>query len=540
MPKRTLTPLRRQCTHCKCNCYPPPKPPANEIRPFTLIALETRAWTGVGNNMRHPLRGSANVSLTRQSAPVYADGHDSLAVRSPTPREISNGVHFQSGNTPNTAGLTDMFWLWGQFVDHELDLTPDDSGEPANMTTPANDPVLANATIPFNRSRYTHDANNVRQQPNIITSFMDASNVYGSDQTRAMALRTLDGTGKLKLAPGPNGESLLIKNTAGLPNATVPHNAPPADFFLAGDLRANENSLLTAMHTLFTREHNYWCDRIIAWRPEYAGKDEPVYQQARRIVAGLEQVITYNEFLPRLLGSLPAFAGYDPAADATIQTEFSTVGYRIGHTMVSSELNTNAEGTQQTLLRGLFFTPSYIDTNGIEGVLVGASKKRMQEIDCRIVDDLRNFLFQAPGGGTLVDLASLNLQRGRDHGITDYNSLRTAYGLAPKANFSEISSNSDVVTRLTNTFTSISDVDPWTGGLCEDHFGGGQVGELFHAIISRQFLNLRAGDRFWFENDPSLSDTLKAEIRQTRLSDIIKRNLQHVDPALVPSDVFKI
>jgi len=461
-------------------------------------------------------------------------------VRSPTPREISNGVHFQNGNTANSAGLTDMFWLWGQFLDHEIDLTPDSSGESANMTTPANDPVLPNATIPFHRSAYTHDANSVRQQPNIITSFVDASNVYGSDQARAMALRTLDGTGKLKLVPGPNGESLLIKNTEGFPNAAFPPSAPAADFFLAGDVRANENVLLTAMHTLFAREHNYWCDRIVAWRPEYVGKDEPVYQQARRIVSALEQAITYNEFLPRLLGKLPPFSGYNPTTDATIKTEFSTVGYRIGHTMVSSQLNTNAQGTQKALLRDLFFSPDYIAANGVEGVLVGASKKRMQEMDCRIVDDLRNFLFQSPGGGMLLDLASLNLQRGRDHGITDYNSLRAAYGLPAKANFSDISSDPDVVARLSNTFSSTSNMDPWTGGLCEDHVPGAQVGELFHAILSQQFLNLRSGDRFWFENDPSLSDSLKEEIRGTRLSDIIKRNLQHVDPSLVPEDVFKL
>jgi hypothetical protein len=488
--------------------------------------------------MQQPMLSAAGIDLQRQCPCNYADGKDTMQSPATTPRQASNGVHYQDGNTPNSAGLTDMFWLWGQFVDHEIDLTPNDSGESANMTTPSDDPVLPNATIPFQRSRYSHDASGVRQQPNMITSFIDASNVYGADQGRAMALRALDGTGRLRLEPGPGGELVLPKNTEGLPNAQNPPNAPAGNFFLAGDVRANENTLLTAMHTLFAREHNWWCSRITTWRPEYTGLDEPVYQQARRIVAALEQTITFEEFLPRLLGALPPFAGYDATADPSMQTEFSTVAYRIGHTMVSSELNTNAEGTAQALLRTLFFNPQFVDANGIEGVLVGAAKKRMQEIDCRVVDDLRNFLFQAPGGGMLMDLASLNMQRGLDHGIPQYNAVRQAYGLAPKASFAEISSDPDVVQRLQATYASVDDIYAWSGGLCEDHVAGAQVGELFHTILRRKFLALRAGDRFWFENDPSLSDSLKAEIRATRLSDIIKRNLQRTDAALVPDDVF--
>ncbi|MEM7115160.1 MAG: peroxidase family protein, partial [Chloroflexota bacterium] len=57
---------------------------------------------------------------------------------------------------------------------------------------------------------------------------------------------------------------------------------------------------LTAMHTLFVREHNRLADEIRARHPVLTG--EEVYQAARRIVSAQMQVITYREFLPLLLG----------------------------------------------------------------------------------------------------------------------------------------------------------------------------------------------------------------------------------------------
>ena len=90
-----------------------------------------------------------------------------------------------------------------------------------------------------------------------ITAFIDASNVYGSGEERAYALRTLDGTGKLKTTISEVGD-LLPYNTPGLANAP----AATPNFFLAGHVRANEQIALTAMHTLFVREHNHWAPHL--------------------------------------------------------------------------------------------------------------------------------------------------------------------------------------------------------------------------------------------------------------------------------------
>ncbi len=93
---------------------------------------------------------------------------------------------------------------------------------------------------------------NPRQQMNAITTWIDASSVYGSDEERADALRGRKG--KLKTSRG----KLLPRNSQGLPNA----GGPRPDLFLAGDVRANEQVALTAMHTLWVREHNRIAKRV--------------------------------------------------------------------------------------------------------------------------------------------------------------------------------------------------------------------------------------------------------------------------------------
>lgn len=59
---------------------------------------------------------------------------------------------------------------------------------------------------------------------------------------------------QLKTGPG----DLLPFNTEGLPNQ--PDNS--LQYFLAGDVRVNENVALTSIQTLFVREHNLWCDAL--------------------------------------------------------------------------------------------------------------------------------------------------------------------------------------------------------------------------------------------------------------------------------------
>ena len=505
---------------------------------------EFRTIDGSSNNLNNTEMGAIFTPLLRIVNPAYSDGISSLAGEDrPSPREISNIVVSQEDVIFNELGTTDYVWQWGQFLDHDIDLTeiaiPE---EPADIEVPIGDIFFdpdsdGDRVINFTRSIYDTstgtDTDNPRQQLNEITAWIDASNVYGSEEERAEALRTNDGTGKLKTSDG----NLLPFNLEGLPNA----GGPGADLFLAGDVRANEQVGLAVMHTLFVREHNRQAERIAENNPDLSGDE--IYERAREIVAAQMQYITYNEFLPALLGEKPLkrYRRYDPDIDASIANSFSTAAYRFGHSALNPFLlRVDAEGVMidagHLSLRNAFFAPTEIVAYGIEPVLRGLSQQLHQKIDPYVIDDVRNFLFGPPGSGGF-DLASLNIQRGRDHGLASYNDTREALGLDRVSSFSDISSDPEVQNRLEEAYGSVDNIDLWVGGLSEDALEGGHLGETFATIIVIQFESLRDGDRFWFER--SLNERQVERIKRTRLSDIIIRNTD-IEEGEIPRNVFRI
>ena len=508
---------------------------------------DNRSYDGSDNNQTHADWGKAGVALLRKAAADYADGIQSLPTRGGTnPRAISNTVCKQNNPNPNPQNLSNVVWAWGQFLDHEMDLTepPAEGGQSENIIVSQGDPDLPQGgEIPFTRSEAVHGtgvSGVPREQANNLSAYIDGANVYGASETRASALRMNDGSGRLKVTVNVDHGDLLPFNTEGLPNA-APAGTNPADFFLAGDIRANEHAVLCSMHTLFMREHNRLCTQIVADDPSMSTKDEAIFQKARKIVGGIMEVITYNEFLPAILGAnaIPAYGGYNAKLNAGINTEFSTACYRVGHTMLTNVLDMGESGSATMKLQDSFFKPSLLVNDGIEAFLGGLYRGRMQRIDVEIIDGVRVHLFDALDRKTktMLDLAALNIQRGRDHGLPDYNKCREAYGLARKKDFNDITSENKIANKLRQAYNKIENVDPWVGSLAEDHVPGGSVGELIRAVLVDQFVRLRDGDRFWYQNDPGLSDAEKASITATRLSDVMRRN---TTLSQVPDDVFHV
>ncbi|HEX7026688.1 MAG TPA: peroxidase family protein, partial [Gammaproteobacteria bacterium] len=488
---------------------------------------EFRSIDGGNNNLKHPGYGMPESRLRRVLPAAYADGVYALAgPNRPNPRLISNRVMAQSQSFPNSRNASSFVWQWGQFLDHDIDLTEGTViEEPAHVPMPVGDPIFdpdgtGSAYMLFNRSAYDHatgtGVDNPRQQINQITAWIDGSQVYGSDEVRAAALRANDGTGRLATSAG----NLLPFNTAGLPNA----GGPSSDLFLAGDVRVNEQLGLTAMHALFVREHNRIAMQLYQ-RGRYT--EEEIYQRARRKVIALLQAITYNEFIPALLGwrALSPYRGYNPAVDPQIANSFATAAFRLGHSMLNPFLlrldeNGNEIEHGHLTLQEAFFTPeTLIDEGGIEPLLRGLAAQKAETIDIYVIDDVRNFLF---GPGTGLDLVSLNIQRGRDHGLPDYNTARIHNGLPPAESFADITSDPVAQQRLQQVYGTVDDIDLWVGIIAEDHRRGALIGELGYRILKRQFEALRDGDRLWYER--IFRGRELAEIQHTRLADVIHRN----------------
>ena len=492
------------------------------------IPEEFRTIDGSGNNTENPEWGSTEIPFLRLTTVDYADGVDAPAGENRvSAREISNAVAAQETLFPNRWRVSDFFWQWGQFIDHDIVLTPvADPVEPFDIDVPAGDPFFdpdenGDAIIEFDRS-FHETVDGVREQFNEITAFIDASSVYGSDTERALALRTRDGTGQLATSEG----DLLPFNADGLPNAPA-DDAP--DYFLAGDFRANEQVALSSLHTLFVREHNYWAQAIQRSNSELTG--DQIYESARVIVAAEMQVITYREFLPLLLGrrAIPPYEGYQSDVNPGIGNAFATAAYRVGHTMLASRLlrldrRRRAISEGHLDLAEAFFNPSaLIDEGGIEPVLRGLAYQPAQEIDNRLVDDVRNFLFGSPDDGGF-DLAALNIQRGRDHGLPSYNQARIDLGLEPIDDFSDITRDRHLQDRLESVYEDVNDIDLWVGGLAEPPFRDAMVGETFFTILRDQFLRLRDGDRFWYQN--YFDRELQRLVERQTLAQIIRRNTE--------------
>jgi len=517
-----------------------------------LTGVEWRTIDGTNNNLALPTQGAAETQQIRFGYQAqFPDGYGDAIITAPqraNPRTISNTIHAQSGSVPNARHLTDWAFQWGQWITHDLDLTRNGpefnalfTGGVGDFRIPIEDPndPLGPNPIPFNRSEYdpatgtpdpfpaTPPRLNRREVINSVTSYIDGSLIYGSDPVRQAALRTFQG-GKLKTSAGGQ---LLPLNTAGLPNADPFHLG--GQLFLAGDIRANEQANLTAVHTLFVREHNRLADRLHSRYPDLT--DEEIYQVARRLVGAEMQAITYEEYLPAVLGfdhsPDPAAAAYNPNMTAAITNSFAHAVFRFGHSQINETtlLVNNTNKTVDSLsIRNAFFNPNVFkdEPAKVGWMLKGLASQLAQENDLLLVDGVRNNLFGPPGAGGL-DLAALDIQRGRDHGLPNYNILRKTYGLARVTSFAEISSDPVIQAKLQQLFGTVDNIDPFVGALAEDHLPGSSVGPFVQAVVGNQFTRLRDGDRFFYTNDPFLhSDPVRRilDLDSVTLAKVIRWN----------------
>ena len=133
-----------------------------------------------------------------------------------------------------------------------------------------------------------------------------------------------------------------------------------------------------------------------------------------------------------------------------------------------------------------------------------------------------------------MDLAAINIQRGRDHGLAPYNIWREQCGLKRFQTWDELADAMDRDTALLmkSVYEHVDDVDLFTGGMAEKPVVGGIIGPTFACILGQQFLNLRRGDRFWYENGNhpgGFTPEQLQEIRTVSLSRVICDCLDDVE-----------
>lgn len=509
---------------------------------FCLPALgftqTVRSIDGSFNNSLNPDWGAEGTELFQLTEPRFSDGISAMNGEDrPNPRLISNTLFSQEDNIFDDNNLSDFIWVFGQFIDHELVFIENNPEEPLAITIPDGDLDFIPGGLPIFMSR-SHalegsgtSTDNERTYRNDLTAYIDASAVYGSTESRAHWLRSFEG-GKLKVSDG----DLLPWNTlTGEFNDPTDNEAPFMDdavgigpkHFIAGDVRANENPLLATIHTLFVREHNRLADEISADNPSL--EDEEIYQVARRKVGAYLQSIVYNEWLPAMGVNIAPYGGYRDDINAQISNVFSASAFRMGHTLINSNImRLDEDGdiipSGDITLRDAFFNPIVIPlVGGIDPYVRGMAAQVQQELDCKVIDDVRNFLFGLPGQGGL-DLAAININRGRERGLGDFNSIREDIGLPRLQSISELTSNAEDVALLQDLYGSVDEIDSWVGMLAEDHMPDAMFGNTIMAIMVDQFQRLRDGDKFYYLNDPALSEAEKLEITNTTFRDVIMRN----------------
>lgn len=507
---------------------------ASLVRPDPM---PTYSIDGTNNNLTRAEWGSTQEQLLRLARAEYTDGISAVGgAGRPSPRQISNVLSDQGdSDIISDRNLSAFVYAWGQFIDHDIGLTPTGSSERLDIAVPQGDPYFDPAGTGTQFIRTTRSvfdsttgtqAGNPRQQINTVTAWLDGSMVYGSDTATATKLRTLQG-GRLKI---DSSGMLPENNSTNFPAGTVPlvndaHRVPDSQLYAAGDVRANENIELTSLHALFVREHNRWADKLAALNPRLS--DEQLYVRARAMVIAEIQAITYNEWLPAILGrdAIAPYRGYNPRINPQLSNEFSTGAFRFGHSLLGDDIEFLDESgrpvADEIPLSEAFFNPSLFDDVSIDSIFKYLASDPSSELDTKVVGSVRNFLFGPPGAGGF-DLVSLNIQRGRDHGLADYNDTRAAVGLPRLRSFADVTRNVDLQQKLSQLYGTVDNMDLWVGVLAEDHLPGSSLGPTGSRIVAEQFARLRDADRFWYQN--TMTGQLSRELQNTRLSDIITRN----------------
>jgi peroxidase len=332
---------------------------------------------------------------------------------------------------------------------------------------------------------------------------------------------------KVSSLAGADGD-MGPRNTFGFAMNNAAQKVGNNELYFFGDIRGNENPGVVMYHILFIREHNRQARRFAALDKTLT--DEQLWELGRKWVRAEFQAISETQYFPLIVGpnAVPPYTGYKVDTDPSVMSPFSTACFRYGHSEGNEifyrlDENRNVIPQGNALMENVFFDNRWADF-GIGALARGMAIQRQQAVDIFIISPLRNFLYGQPGAGG-TDLVVRNLQRGRDHGMGPLNAVRNAYGLPSYTQFEQITKSPEVVASLKGVYLNdINDIDLYAG-LAEDIVPGANLGPTFQAVIRDQYVRVRDGDRFWW-NQPGkmFTDAELAEIKSLTLSKLVLLN----------------
>jgi peroxidase len=541
-----------------------------------------RTLDGSCNNMNQTWWGMAGTPFKRWTPADYSDQFKLNEPRAskdgsplPNPRLLACALNPDKHEIE--AHVTHLFMQWGQLINHDitsLSITrEDDPDQSICKTCTATHkclPIMITSNVTCNCVKtMKHDCIEFtrssasfgdvactlgpREQVNMQTAFLDASHIYGAGTLENQKLRQSTG-GLMRVQtnnPTNPNQDLLPASTQERPSDCLDFR-PETKCFVAGDDRINQNPGLMSMQTIFVREHNRIARELARANPTW--QDELLFHEARRVVIAQIQHITYNEYLPELLGSetiklfqLGVGQGseklniYSPTMDPRISNEYAASAGRFGHSMVRTDYSRLDSGYKSSAksfaLRNSYFRANdlydWMD-GGLESIVRGMLVDPLMAVDRWFTTELTQHLFETKNSLKQpfhFDLVSININRGRDHGIQGYTAFRDFCGLAPINTWQDMSKFQDpeVVDLYKSFYRSPQDVDLFLAAVSETRIDEeGLVGPTLKCLLGLQYQSIKFGDRFWYETAQSPGDFTfgqLGEIRKSSLAKVLCRNM---------------
>ncbi|KAL4120864.1 hypothetical protein QTP88_013477 [Uroleucon formosanum] len=428
-----------------------------------MFLKEIQEANGSCNNLKNPLWGSSETLYIRLSEAAYNDGNYGVRKQSngsllPIPRK----VQFQ----------------FGQWITHNITiLTPDSSGLEKYpyqcqlpIELPTDDPVFGRhgrKCMEFRRAMTAANNFNCSITPQIPVIVRTRIGQGKFNQSFNGGRLITDVINKNEYCPLRKKSGSLLCD--GRDNVGV--------CFEAGDPRINQHFGITSYSIVFTRFHNVVADMLHQLNLRWS--DEVLYQEARKFVSALYQIIIYRDYLPILLvphNTIVSFYNY-------VDKDYEIVD--------SVKLN---------------------EWMSIPVPLVEGSN--LDEI-------ISNFMFHniIPGD---QDLLSVEIQGGRDCGLPEIYS------------FEDLS----YVKKLKELYTTVYDIDLLVGALLEPPVNGGTVGPTAQCILADVFYRIRYGDGFFFDVRGQPGSCSLAQLKTLRNMDLGHVICATTDLDEVPSNIF--